>query len=143
MNIRSWKRLIILLMFFGLQMSVVGAEYPLSLSTCLKYIHVVEQGKPLTDPLPWELAGRDHSVWITAWRADYPAPTPEYCVEIEQSAIAWKSASEIEHESTDRNWSKRERAIVRALVICINKRLPVGNKITAAELKAEIKEQLQ
>jgi len=32
---------------------------------------------------------------------------------------------------------------IKALVICVNKRLPAGNKITEVELKAEIKEQIK
>jgi hypothetical protein len=55
----------------------------------MKYIHVVEQSQAMTRPQPWILFGDDDHVWVEAWSAPYPIPTPEHCIEIKDAALLW------------------------------------------------------
>lgn len=83
---------------------------------------------------------------ITEGRLDWkisPHPTKAQLVALEPVAIAWQTNQLAEVESNlDEVSPKVLKAMVKGLIKVINVRLPAGSKITAAELKAAIKENL-
>jgi hypothetical protein len=88
----------------------------------------------------------DGSVWIDG------IPTPGEIIqpptmthkasatELIQYAAEILATKEVEAAQT--GWPWRLKVVIRALVKTINLRLPVGQKITEAELKAAIREEL-
>ena len=139
------KIALIMLVFISIMPYSFGFDYPTQLPDCLKYIHVVEQGQVLPDDPPWTLLGKDDKVWIAEWRATYPRPTAQHCIDIQATASAWVIETRKTTDADFDGWSNAQlRALCKVLLSEINiLRVKVGlAKRTATQLKAALKDEL-
>ncbi len=120
------------------------ADINANLNTCLEYMTTNYPGST------WILQddSQGQGVYIKQWSSTMPKPTLEEAYAVWTDASSWKVDKIAEEKSNTDNWKTKQvdgetlADAIKALIICVNKRLPVGNKITAEEFKTELKDQL-
>jgi len=134
------KKLIVILFF----LSVISLKAGTNLQWCLEY---------MTTNYPtskWTLQddSNGQGVYIKSWSSPLPKPTLSEAYSNWALASIWKSNQIADTKSDTANWKQNQvdgetlADAFKALIICINKRLPATNKITAVEFKQELKDQL-
>lgn len=73
------------------------------------------------------------------WNLPSPKPTFAQLDAVKDQALAWKSNQVAEAAANIDGMELQPKSVIRALVKVVNDRLPAGQKITEAELKAAIK----
>ena len=129
------------LIFFFL--IAVNVDAQTNLHTCLEY---------MTTNYPtsiWMLQDDGQGAYIKQWSSPLAKPTLVQAYSNWPACSIWKSNAVAEAKSDVANWKTQQvdgetlADAFRALIICINRRLPAGTNITAAEFKTELKTQLQ
>lgn len=121
--------------------SLVGlaADDPAALSVAVEYLN---SNSVVRTPQDFAFAWDGTNLVLSEWRLAPPKPTiPQLRAVVAQAAV-WKAAKELDEKATVDLYDERLKAVVKALVKCINLRLPADKRITADELKAAIKEEL-
>ena len=114
------------------------------LHTCLEYMTTND---PTAKFILWNDSD-GNGTYIKQWQSTIPKPTIEEALSNWTNAASWKSNQVAEVNSEIANWKNTPvtgdtlKDAFTALIICINKRLPATNKITASEFKAELKNQI-
>lgn len=114
-----------------------------NLSICLEYMTT---NYPTSS---WMLQDDGQGVYIKQWNSILAEPTLVQAYSNWPIASIWKSNQVAEIKSDLITWKIQNvdgdtlADAFKALIICINKRLPATNKITAVEFKTELKTQLQ
>ncbi len=109
--------------------------------SCVKYWYSVNVSTNVPHTMNIvSMEGNNNAAVEITWKIE-PHPTKQQLITIEPLALAWKSNQVAEAAA---NIDAMEvKNVLRALVKTINLRLPSGQKITEAELKAAIKEELK
>lgn len=121
----------------------VASAIALDWQTCLEYKF---QDAPEES---WELNLTAKGMEVSGWKLTNAIPTQSELQAIEPAAIAWKRNQKVEEKADLTKWKDKQidgdtlADAYRALVICINKRLPATNQITVSEFKAALKTELQ
>lgn len=76
-------------------------------------------------------------MYIKQWNSTVPQPTTAELEAAEAEALAWKAEQDKAALADLDTAEEKLKLFLRALVKCVNKRLPAGNKITETELKQE------
>jgi len=130
-----------ILVIFLLLVSLAKAE--ININWCLEYMTTNHPNSS------WVVQDDGRRVYISQWDSSLIKPTLEQVYAVWTNAAPWKSNQVIEIKCNTANWKDQQidgetlADAFKALIICINKRLPATNKITAVEFKAELKGQLQ
>lgn len=110
---------------------------------CLEYMTTNYPGSS------WVLQDDGSGVYIRYWQSALAKPTMAQVYAVWPNASVWKSNQVIEAKSNYDTWKTQQvdgetlADAFKALIVCINKRLPATNRITAVEFKLELKQQLQ
>lgn len=113
--------------------AMVGVASALEWNTCIEYW-------TRTDPnAKWVLQDDGQGVYIKKYNSTEPEPTEAELQAVEADALDWKKQQDAITLSDLDDMEERQKLFFKALVICINKRLPKGNKITLTELRNEVR----
>lgn len=136
------KFTIVLLLFVLVVRVMAGGE---NVNTCLEYMTTNHPNSS------WVLQddSNGQGVYIKQWNSTMPKPSIDEAKAMWPQAAPWKSNQVAGVKSDLATWKDKDvdagtlACALQALVVCINKRLPATNKITAVEFKTELKEQLK
>ena len=122
----------------------VSANASTNLNWCLEYMTTNYAGST------WMLQDDSNGlgVYIKNWNSGLAKPTLPNAYAVFPQASIWKSNQVAVSKSDIDAWKDRQidgdtlAKALKAMVICINKRLPATNKITVVEFKGELKDLL-
>lgn len=121
----------------------ISTVYALDKAACLRYWYSVNVNSVVPeDTRPyWSLINRNdgNGYILEYWNFTNSPPTEAWMITNESTTVEFIKGENANFE----NWSKPQlvRAL-KALIVVINRRLPMGNKITKQEVIAEIKDKL-